>query len=198
MCVHTYIMTVCSLTVFSNCGPPMSPPNGFISPYTSTIEGAKVIFGCQNYSCQNGIQTLPNELHSTLCNSLGQWEPDPLIFCSSKNIHDINYDCVITNNTGIEEELKWTMSCNSVTVAAVSSVITFLVTSVIILIVGFTCGRYFQIATKSSSQEQIPTTTTNTPHQQVAHNEFEFQEQGLGLTENIAYVPTQLTRESNY
>ena len=92
----------------------------------------------------------------------------------------------------MEKELKCT--CSSVTVAAVSSVITFLVTLVIILIIGFACGRHFHVRTKSSNREQIPSTTTSTPHQQVStHGEFRFQEQGLWLTENIAYVPTQMT-----
>lgn len=94
---------------------------------------------------------------------------------------------------GIGEELKCT--CNSVIVAAVSSVITF-IAIFIILVIGFVCCRYFRIGTKSSipSQEQ----TISTLQRQDAHSEFEYREQSLGLTENVAYEPIQVTRESSH
>lgn len=65
----------------SGCGPPSTPLNGYINPYTSTAEGAEVTFKCQNTS-QNWIETPQIELHSAVCTNFGKWEPDLFEFCS--------------------------------------------------------------------------------------------------------------------
>ena len=62
-----------------NCGPPSSPPNGYINPYTSTVEGGRVTFACQNIHQKSPIE----EVHTAVCNPNGNWEPDPVKLCSS-------------------------------------------------------------------------------------------------------------------
>ena len=67
----------------ANCGHPKSPLDGYILPYTSTLEGARVIFACQNSTQALNSQQYELE-YSTLCNSNGKWEPDPTELCHSK------------------------------------------------------------------------------------------------------------------
>ena len=83
-----------SNTELAGCSPPSSPLNGYINPYTSTVEGAQVTFTCQNTS-QNGIETPPEELHSAICTTFGIWEPDPFEFCSGINMAILSYSKII-------------------------------------------------------------------------------------------------------
>ena len=69
-------------TELPGCVPPSPPLNGYINPYTSTIEGAEVTFTCQNLSQNEWTETPPKELHSAICVTFGNWEPDPFEFCS--------------------------------------------------------------------------------------------------------------------
>ena len=62
----------------ASCGPPSTPPNGYIFPYTSTIEGSVVTFVCQN----NDHQTLFENFTTAVCNQQGNWEPSPGDFCT--------------------------------------------------------------------------------------------------------------------
>ena len=58
-----------------NCGPIPSPPGGYVSPYSNTLEGATVMF---TYMCgenQNGHSFSMNE--TAVCNQDGNWEPNP-------------------------------------------------------------------------------------------------------------------------
>ena len=88
--------------------------------------------------------------------------------------------------------------------AVVSSVTIFLLTSIIMLTIGFICGNWFsqQHACKLKATRAIHTTNrqpVENQHQDVALREFEpvymyidpdNQEQGLNMTENVAYVST--------
>ena len=73
-------------TEIPDCGPPKTPPDGYILPYMSTLEGARVIFACRNSS-----QTLKSPQrepeYSTVCYSNGNWEPDPTEICYSKSVY---------------------------------------------------------------------------------------------------------------
>ena len=53
----------------ANCGTPVSPQNGYINSYVSTIEGAKV-----NITCLNGLEEW-NEMIT--CDDEGNWMPNP-------------------------------------------------------------------------------------------------------------------------
>ena len=51
--------------------------SGFISPYTSTVEGARVKFACH-------LSPDPEEgLKTTICNQNGAWEPNPIDICET-------------------------------------------------------------------------------------------------------------------
>ena len=67
----------------ANCGHPNPPLDGYIIPYASTVEGARVIFACRNSSqALNSPQYEPE--YSALCNSNGKWNPNPYELCHSK------------------------------------------------------------------------------------------------------------------
>ena len=56
------------------CAPPSPPPNGYIIPYTSTVEGATVIFVFENVY-QIDRQSVCTEVNVTaVCNQDGHWE----------------------------------------------------------------------------------------------------------------------------
>jgi hypothetical protein len=59
----------------ASCGPPSPPPNGFIFPYSSTVDGAVV-----NFTCQKSASYLEE---AAVCNKQGKWDPDPAEFCTS-------------------------------------------------------------------------------------------------------------------
>ena len=71
-CVATETI-INKLLYTANCGPLPSPTNGYVlPPYTSTLEGASVIF-----ACQNGNQS---EMMA-VCTQAGKWEPNPTGVC---------------------------------------------------------------------------------------------------------------------
>lgn len=78
-------------TALPNCGPPSPPVNGYIVPYTSTLEGVEVTFACQN-TCQthDGLQSPVKAVHLAVCNSHGNWEPNPADFCSSTRMWSLH------------------------------------------------------------------------------------------------------------
>lgn len=58
------------------CDPPSPPSNGYIMPYTSTVEGASVTYVFQ-YLFQMGQQFVCAEVNVTaVCNNNGYWEPN--------------------------------------------------------------------------------------------------------------------------
>ena len=71
----------------ANCGDPPPPSDGYLEPYTSTIEGARVN---RVHVCQNGQV----ETEEIVCNSDGQWEVSRNSACTIKP--SIN----IANNMG--------------------------------------------------------------------------------------------------
>ena len=61
-----------------DCGDPQAPDNGIINSYTSTIEGAKITFQCNDD---------PSNVMTSTCSSAGVWEPDPaMIMCQATTI----------------------------------------------------------------------------------------------------------------
>lgn len=62
-------------TAMATCDPPPSPPtNGYIIPYTSTIEGTTAIYVIQNCN-QIGDHFVCTEYNvTTVCNEMGKWE----------------------------------------------------------------------------------------------------------------------------
>ena len=58
----------------ANCGPIPSPPGGYVSSYSNTLEGAPVLF---TYICENqsGQSFSMNEI--AVCNQDGNQEPNP-------------------------------------------------------------------------------------------------------------------------
>ena len=64
------------------CGSPSPLSNGYIFNYSGTLEGATVLFLCNNsYPADENYKT-------AACNHLGKWEPNP------------NVVCKITSNSG--------------------------------------------------------------------------------------------------
>ena len=76
------------IEIVSSCSPPLSPSNGYIIPYNAydSVEGATITFSCQNScTCQGGLLDQSSlELHTAVCTSDGDWEPNPADFCSSE------------------------------------------------------------------------------------------------------------------
>ena len=67
------------LTLTANCGLPSLPTNGYIIPYTSTLEEATVMYICWNI--QQRVQC--EEVNVTIvCNNEGYWEPSTDDICA--------------------------------------------------------------------------------------------------------------------
>ena len=62
----------------ANCNPPSPPPNGYIIPYLSSVEGATVTIICQDQDPQSVFE---GNLTKLVCNHQGVWEPNPCDFC---------------------------------------------------------------------------------------------------------------------
>ena len=73
-CIEQYIMV--HSTYLANCGPPSRPPNSYIIPYSTTIEGGVVTFLCWNDDQQSKAED-----RNITCNRLGIWEPTPSEVC---------------------------------------------------------------------------------------------------------------------
>ena len=59
------------------CGHPPSPKNGYIVPYTSTVEGARVMTMCTSDSLGLG----ENITSVSYCGPQGDWVPNPINIC---------------------------------------------------------------------------------------------------------------------
>ena len=70
--MHISIVSyLCHRTIYTaNCGPVPSSANGYVLPYTNTLEGASVMFMCQNV-----------EIVTAVCTRAGKWEPNPVDIC---------------------------------------------------------------------------------------------------------------------
>ena len=64
--------------VTASCGDPLPPSNGYLEPYKSTTEGAKVkiVHVCQNLSGQLTIEEI-------VCSPDGQWKSTNGSSCSA-------------------------------------------------------------------------------------------------------------------
>ena len=58
-----------------NCGP-LPSANGYVFPYTSTLEGSRVMFMCQDDA--------QSEL-TAVCTGAGKWEPSPIDVCDTSS-----------------------------------------------------------------------------------------------------------------
>ena len=63
-----------------DCHSPSPPPNGYILPYTSTLEGAIVTYVC--WSVQHGTGLCGEVNKTAVCNKRGQWEPSADDICT--------------------------------------------------------------------------------------------------------------------
>ena len=52
----------------------MTPDNGHVYPFTSTLEGAQVVFSCK---------TTFHESLTTICSDNALWKPNPREFCAN-------------------------------------------------------------------------------------------------------------------
>ena len=58
-----------------NCGP-LPSANGYVLPYTSTLEGSRVMFMCQDD---------PQSELTAVCTGAGKWEPSPIDVCDTSS-----------------------------------------------------------------------------------------------------------------
>ena len=94
-----------------------------------------------------------------------------------------------------------TESVSTVAVAISSSVVVFLITSIVIFITGFACGHCFSQKFKQSSKEtphptDYPPSTSHHPtplYEEVQSSAEKHQEQDLELKENVAYGQSKST-----
>ena len=64
------------------CGLPSLPINGYIAPYTSTLERATVMYICWNVH-RRGHQSQCEKVNMTaVCNEHGYWEPSTDDICA--------------------------------------------------------------------------------------------------------------------
>ena len=63
-----------------DCHSPSPPPNGYILPYTSTLEGAIVTYVC--WSVQHGTGLCGEVNKTAVCTKRGQWEPSADDICT--------------------------------------------------------------------------------------------------------------------
>ena len=103
-------------------------------------------------------------------------------------------------NAGITDSAEPTSTCNVVTSAVVSSISTFLVTSVIIFIVGFVCGHCFGQRYKRPAKETSGTIVQGEHSRPICDPNFTYlpkmvkqEEQDLELKENVAYLTLSST-----
>ena len=70
--VHVHVLCSCWIHVILavNCTAPSPPADGSIDPYTSTVQGAKLTFRCDEGFSPSGRMT-------AVCQASGNWEPDP-------------------------------------------------------------------------------------------------------------------------
>ena len=80
--------------ITATCGPPFSPVNGIITPYTlsNTLEGAMVTYVCWTVH-QSQHQSICQQMNATaICNSKGNWEPNSENICAEpSDLGKINY-----------------------------------------------------------------------------------------------------------
>ena len=76
--LETLIIIIHNYT--ANCGPPSPPPNGFIFPYTSTLDGAVM-----NFTCQKSASNLEENFTAAICNKQGKWD------LSFVPVHQVTY-----------------------------------------------------------------------------------------------------------
>ena len=63
-----------------SCPSPSQPPNGYILPYTSTLEGATLTYVCWNV--QHGTGLCGEVNRTAVCTERGQWEPSADDICT--------------------------------------------------------------------------------------------------------------------
>jgi hypothetical protein len=62
-------------TCIGNCGP-LPSANGYVLPYTSTLEGSRVMFMCKDD---------PLSELTAVCTRAGKWEPSPVDICDASS-----------------------------------------------------------------------------------------------------------------
>ena len=77
-----------------NCGPPSTPQYGYVYPFTSTLEGAELVFSCSNLEQESPLNG--TNLTAT-CSGDGEWSPNPRDACISYH----HAECVKFNSSGM-------------------------------------------------------------------------------------------------
>ena len=75
---HCTILNTCLISYIARCNPPSPPSIGQLLPYTSTLEGATVMYVCWNIHqrgrCEYNV--------TAVCNNQGHWEPSTEDICA--------------------------------------------------------------------------------------------------------------------
>ena len=83
------------LTRIAPCNPPSPPSNGQLLPYTSTLEGATVVYVCWT----NHKRGQCEEVNVTaVCNRQGHWEPSSEDICAEPR-GTCDYNVILHHNS---------------------------------------------------------------------------------------------------
>ena len=176
----------------ANCGPLSPPPNGHISPYTSTLEGAEVML-----LCQNGLQSSLKENQTTVvCNHEGNWEPAPADICSeasgiihySPTFQSLTLYGNMTNSGSSPTGLN-----RDAVIAVVSSVTVFIVSSLLFLAIGFVWGYCCGRKRRQLPKEILNKTTYPQSTLLCEDTQANTPDKDLELKENVAYGTVRST-----
>ena len=188
----------------ASCCPPPPPQNGYINPYSSTLEGAEGIV-----TCTSGLHEIN---FTTICDG-GWWEPDItdlctnssgacmqtiLIFTLSIHVHtSINFLAIEIESDNLDPLEPTSSHDNTASFTIVISSSVAASTALILLSCGLAViicilRRLFQSkSTKHASSVDAVAPDTQVIPAPVYESIFpmEFQEQNLELKENVAYGP---------
>jgi hypothetical protein len=77
LCHNNYVI------IIENCSLPSAPPNanGYIAPYTSTLEGAEVTYVCWTIDHTLHQPMCKQSNRTAVCTAEGNWEPNSDNIC---------------------------------------------------------------------------------------------------------------------
>ena len=174
-----------------NCGPPSPPPNcHIIESYTNTLEGAEVMFLCQD-TFQFGQQSLCMEVNiTTVCNKEGKWEPiaDDINTCAG--LRGLSGTIIITVTFFINNYFRYVcfwFTAHSLSkdgiIAIASSICIFILTSILFSLFGYLCRR-------NQEQKKSPS-SANKPAPIYENVQIKNDTEMMDLETNVAYSPVQ-------
>ena len=169
----------------ANCGQPSLPVNGYILPYTSTLEGTKVTCICDT------DVSLYKEI--AICTKLGQWKPNTSSICEEGRYSGIQCIIIGLRAYHIIFIILWSsleLLSQDGKIAVASSVTVFVVVSVLFFTVGFLCGYFCRNQQKDKNFKEEDTIPTESPEKKQTpyyDNIDQFDIQPKHLKENVAY-----------